>query len=494
MNRREDCYHRGEVQGASILHSLMIRLFKVSIPSNVIALVISDAILALSCYVLASWVLDISPDVFLFDQDGIWHIAFMVVVILLGIYFQDLYENYRIRSRTRLIQQFCMILGMGLLLQALANYGHWNAVLLPKGVMVYGSLLVLLVLPAWRVLFSTFVARAMGAQRLLFLGSSAAVREIIARVSERSEMGLAAIGYLDDAAVSGDGEHSSAVTGRVQGAPRLGAIEDLDKVVATQRPERIVVGMNERRQRLPVLRQLELRYSGIHIEDAASTYEAVFGRVSTRDLRPSQLIFSAELGPRQSSMTLQTGYSLITGVIGIIITVPVMIVVGLIVKFTSPGPVLFRQERVGLNGAPFTLYKFRSMYADSEAETGPVWAQKNDPRVTRVGRWLRQLHLDELPQFFNVFRGEMSIVGPRPERPEIVAVLQEKIPYYRQRHCVKPGISGWAQINHKYGDTIEDAMIKLEYDLYYIKNMAVPLDACIMFHTAKIMLLGRGAY
>jgi exopolysaccharide biosynthesis polyprenyl glycosylphosphotransferase len=311
------------------------------------------------------------------------------------------------------------------------------------------------------------------------------VREIVARVSERSEMGLAAIGYLDD------GDHSSAVAHGVDGAPRLGAIEDLDAVVATQRPERIIVGMNERRQRLPVLRQLELRYSGIHIEDAASTYEAVFGRVSTRDLRPPQSIFSA--GPRHS-MTLQTGYSLITGVIGIIVTVPVMIVVALIVKFTSPGPVLFRQQRVGLNGALFTLYKFRSMYADSEAETGPVWAKKNDPRVTRAGRWLRKLHLDELPQLFNVLRGEMSIVGPRPERPEFVALLQEKIPYYRQRHCVKPGISGWAQINHKYGDTIEDAMIKLEYDLYYIKNMAVSLDACIMFHTAKIMLLGRGAY
>jgi lipopolysaccharide/colanic/teichoic acid biosynthesis glycosyltransferase len=134
------------------------------------------------------------------------------------------------------------------------------------------------------------------------------------------------------------------------------------------------------------------------------------------------------------------------------------------------------------------------MYADSEADTGPVWATKNDPRVTRVGRWLRKFHLDELPQLFNVSRGEMSIIGPRPERPEFVAVLQEKIPNYLERHSVKPGISGWAQINHKYGNTIEDAMIKLEYDLYYIKNMAVSLDARIMFHTAKIMLLGRGAY
>jgi sugar transferase (PEP-CTERM system associated) len=465
----------------------MIRLFKVSIPGNVILLVVSEAILILCCYLVATyWAMDASADVFLWDDDGIWHIALLVVVILLGIYFHDLYENYRIQTRTLLVQQFCMILGIAFLLQALANYGHWNAVLLPKWVMVYGSLMILIVLPGWRILFATFVVKAMGAQRLLFLGSSAAVREIIARVSERAELGLSAIGYLDDAAGS--------VTGDVAGAPRLGTIEDLDEVVATQVPERIIVGMTERRQRLPVLRLLDLRYSGIHIEDAANTYEAVFGRVSTRDLRPSQLIFSAELGPRRSSMALQTLYSLIISVIGIVVTLPLMMVVALMVRFTSPGPVLFRQRRVGLNGAEFTLYKFRSMRADSEAETGAVWAKKDDPRVTAVGRWLRKLRLDELPQLFNVLRGEMSMVGPRPERPEFVAVLQEKIPYYRQRHCVKPGISGWAQINHKYGDTIEDAMIKLEYDLYYIKNMAVSLDAYIMFHTAKIMLLGRGAY
>jgi exopolysaccharide biosynthesis polyprenyl glycosylphosphotransferase len=300
-------------------------------------------------------------------------------------------------------------------------------------------------------------------------------------------LGLAAIGYLAEApAADGDPD--------VKGAPRLGSLEDLDDVVATQIPDGIVVGLTERRQRLPVEHLLDLRYSGIHIEDAATTYEAVFGRVSTRDLRPSQLIFAAELGPGHSSMALQTLYSLIIAAIGVVLAAPVMIAVALIVRVSSPGPALFRQRRVGLNGVPFTLYKFRSMYIDSEATTGAVWASLNDPRITGVGRWLRKLRLDELPQLLNVLRGEMSIVGPRPERPEFVAVLQEQIPYYRQRHCVKPGISGWAQINHKYGDTMEDVIIKLEYDLYYIKNMAVSLDVYIMFHTAKIMLLGRGAY
>jgi lipopolysaccharide/colanic/teichoic acid biosynthesis glycosyltransferase len=170
-----------------------------------------------------------------------------------------------------------------------------------------------------------------------------------------------------------------------------------------------------------------------------------------------------------------------------------MAIVALIVKFTSTGPILHRQRRVGLHDHEFTIYKFRSMYADAEARTGAVWASKNDPRITPVGRWLRLLRIDELPQLFNVLKGEMSIVGPRPERPEFVKTLSEQIPYYRQRHCVRPGITGWAQINHKYGDTIEDTITKLEYDLYYIKNLSPSLDLYIIFHTAKTMLLLRGS-
>jgi len=275
--------------------------------------------------------------------------------------------------------------------------------------------------------------------------------------------------------------------------PRLGTIAELASVIAHQRPDRIVVGMLERRGALPVQELLDLRFSGVHIEDAGNTYETVFGRVSTRELRPSQLIFSAELGPRPSMVTMQSVYSWIIGIVAAVFALPVMLTVAFLVKLSSPGPVLFRQKRVGMNGEPFVLYKFRSMYKDAEAQTGAVWAVKDDPRITPVGRWLRRLRLDELPQLFNVIRGEMSIVGPRPERPEFVSVLQERVPYYQQRLCVKPGVTGWAQINHKYGDTVEDAIAKLEYDLYYIKNLAPSLDAYIVFSTLKTVLLGRGA-
>ena len=255
-----------------------------------------------------------------------------------------------------------------------------------------------------------------------------------------------------------------------------------------------MVGLRERRSNLPVTQLLELRLSGIRIEDALSTYEMAFERISTHELRPSQLIFSSsDLGPNRTGVRLQSAYSMAIAALAALVAAPVMLLVAALVKLTSPGPALFRQQRVGKNNRIFTLYKFRSMVRDAEAHSGAVWATRNDPRVTPVGRWLRKLRLDELPQLFNVLKGDMSIVGPRPERPEFVAELEKRIPYYRQRHCIKPGITGWAQIKHKYGDTIEDTIVKLEYDLYYIKNLAPALDAVIMFHTAKVMLLSRGA-
>jgi len=277
------------------------------------------------------------------------------------------------------------------------------------------------------------------------------------------------------------------------GGKTLGPISDLRQIVDGMKPDRIVVGMSERRERLPVNQLLDLRLSGIPIEDAMTTYEATFGRISTRELRPSQLIFSTELGPNPGRVMLQSFYSTAIAVVATVITAPVMLLVAGLVKLSSPGPALFRQQRVGKNDVVFTLYKFRSMYRDAEAVSGAVWAKQDDPRITPVGRVLRGLRLDELPQLFNVLKGEMSIVGPRPERPEFVTELAREIPYYRQRHCVKPGITGWAQINLKYGDTIQDTITKLEYDLYYIKNLAPALDVFIMFHTAKVMLLSRGS-
>ena len=461
----------------------MIRIFRVSIPSSVVALVLSELSLVFSCYVVAAYAtLEFSADIFLIEDRGILRIALVAMLVVLGLYFSDLYDDYRVRSRIALVQQFCLVLGIAFIVQALLSYGRWE-VILPKWMMFYGSLMVLVLAPSWRLLFTQTLARAVGAKKVLFLGSSPVVESIVEQLRMRPEMGLSAIGFLasDDSVPS------------LAGVPRLGSLSEFDDVVEEHQPDQVVVGILERRGSLPVEQLLRRRFAGMRIEDAATTYESVFGRVSTRELRPSQLIFSNSLVPHQWIAFLQSLYSPVLALLGAIVLSPLILAVAILVKLTSRGPVLFRQIRCGKDGVPFTLYKFRSMVEDAEANTGAVWATRDAPRVTPVGRWLRKVRLDELPQLFNVIRGEMTIVGPRPERPEFVQVLCEKIPYYRQRLVVKPGVTGWAQVSHKYGDTVEDAMTKLEYDLYYIKNLSISLDAYIIFHTIKTVLLGRGA-
>lgn len=462
----------------------MIRLFKVFVPTSVVALLVSEIILTYTCYVIAAFlVMDVDPQVFLIDDNGWVRISIAVACLMLGIYFHDLYTQFKIRSRILLVQQVIVVVGVTFLTQALLVYLRLQELILPTWLMIVGSGLTLVFLPIWRIFFSAVVMKAMGSERVLFLGTSTVSQEIVQYLLEHPETGLTPIGYIDNLDPGTE----------IAGIKLLGRISELQTIVANFRPDRIVVGMKERRDRLPVNQLLELRLSGIHIEDALITYETTFGRISTRELRPSQLVFSTELGPNPNRVMLQLIYSMTIALIGVLVTLPIMLLVAIAVKLSSPGPALYRQLRAGKNDLPFTLYKFRSMYADAEATSGAVWAKKDDPRITPVGRWLRKLRLDELPQLFNVLKGEMSIVGPRPERPEFVAELELRIPYYRQRHCVKPGITGWAQINHKYGDTIEDTIIKLEYDLYYIKNLAPALDAFIMFHTAKVMLLSRGS-
>ena len=463
----------------------MVRLFRVFVPTSVVTLLISEIILIFSCYIFASFfTLDTDPGIFLLYEGGLGRITLVVSCVMLGVYFHDLFTQFRIKSRILLLQQMCLVVGIAFLTQALLSYLKLPNWIMPRYLMMLGSGLVLVFLPTWHVVYASVVMRALGSDRVLFLGASSLVQEISEHIAEHPEVGLTAIGYLDDCLNPESG------LGCVR---RIGCITELDRVVKEVHPDRIVVGMTERRGRLPVHQLLDLRFSGIHIEDAQTMYESTFGRVCVRGLRPSQLIFSTELGPRRNHVFLQSVYSFVLALLATILSAPVMLVVAGIVKLSSPGPVFFRQQRVGRDGVPFTLYKFRSMYKDAEAATGAVWAIKDDPRVTPAGRWLRKLRLDELPQLLNVVRGEMSIVGPRPERPEFVETLTEQIPYYRQRHCVKPGITGWAQINLKYTDSLEDTIKKLEFDLYYIKNLAATLDAYIIFHTLKVMLLFRGA-
>jgi len=372
-----------------------------------------------------------------------------------------------------------------------------------------GGALALVVGPSWRILYEQVLLQTVASEKVLILGTSPLAQAVAARLVEDPHLGMTVVGYVDTppdenpamatersyyragTQVAGTVEEVAAVA--LPGGCLLGPIANLREIVGQVRPDRIVVGMTERRGRIPMEELLDLRFSGVRIEDVTNTYETVFGRVSVRELPPLQFIFMPDFGPARNNVFWHDLFTLGVGVIAFAVALPAIILVAILVRLTSRGPVLYRQARVGKTGVIFTILKFRSMYQNAEAATGAVWAVKDDPRITPLGRWLRKLRLDELPQLINVLRGDMSIVGPRPERPEFVEVFSKQIPYYRQRMVVRPGITGWAQINFKYGDTLDDTILKLEYDLYYIKNLTFSLDVYIMFQTVKVMLLGRGA-
>lgn len=427
------------------------------------------------------WRDDFSAEIYLLYEGGLGRVGIVTGSILLGLYFNDLYSKLWVRSKVELMQQFCLVLGIAFLLQALFAYiakpltlGRWN--------MIVGSAAVLMIVPQFRIAYSHLIFEVLYRRRVLFLGSSQVSRMAAAAMERRREFGFDVVGYLAGEAIEGE---------RAMGQ-WLGPPSEVRKVWEELKPDLIAVGMEERRGQMPVGQLLDLRMMSARIEDVSALLETLTGRVPLESLRPSSLIFKSDLGPHPGQIKRQVLYSQAIALVGLGLTLPLMILAWLAVKLTSRGPGIYSQTRVGLSGRHYRVYKFRSMYVDAEVRTGAVWATKNDPRITPVGRWLRKLRIDELPQFFNVLKGQMAIVGPRPERPEFVAALTEKIPFYGRRHAVMPGITGWAQINYKYGDTMEDTITKLEYDLYYIKHMSMALDFYIMFQTAKVMLLVKG--
>jgi sugar transferase (PEP-CTERM system associated) len=462
----------------------MIRLFRVFVPVGTLILLISEILLVFSAFILATYViLDVDPTIYLLYEGGMASIVLVLLSIVIGLYLHDLYSDIFVKSRIALLQQLCLVIGIAFLTQGFIAYLSRN-LRMPIHVMVLGSFLALTAIYLFRIFFSAYALRVVGRDTLLLVGGSPVLEEIAQYIVDHPEKGLSVSGYVDDFHEPGF---------QLPGAPVLGPMQSLRKIVERTQPGRIVVGMFERRNRLPVGELLNLRFAGHIIEEASTAYERVCGRICLNELRPSHLIYTGELGPSRTALVYHQFANFMVAAIGLILTSPFMLITALAVRFSSPGPILYRQVRVGLNGVPFTLHKFRSMRVDAEAGTGAVWASKDDPRITSVGRIIRKLRLDELPQLFNVLKGEMAIVGPRPERPEFVKTLSEQIPYYHQRHAVLPGITGWAQINFKYGDSLEDTVTKLEFDLYYIKNMSASLDLYIIFHTLKAMLLSRGA-
>ncbi len=268
--------------------------------------------------------------------------------------------------------------------------------------------------------------------------------------------------------------------------------EPLFELVKRMEIDIVVVALQDRRGNLPTDQLLRCRLAGIAVKEREALYEQITGKIAVEALRPSYLIFNDGFSRSPAADIAKRVVDVVFSLTGIFLTWPVMLATAIAVRIDSRGPALFRQDRVGFDNTEFTLCKFRSMRTDAEATTGAVWAKDNDPRITRCGRFIRKARLDELPQLFNILGGDMSLVGPRPERRVFVESLKQQIPYYEQRHIVKPGLTGWAQINYPYGNTVEDALQKLQYDLFYIKNQSLLFDLSILFNTIKTVVLRKG--
>lgn len=415
----------------------------------------------------------------------VWKAILITLVCQLCLHYSDLYEPNAQAASGQLLGRLLQALGTATLMLALV-YWLFPQARLSTG-LVAGSVVGLIVLlMGWRRAMDAAMFWAQhaypGGQRLLVVGAGERAAQLMEEIRQRPQLGLDLLGCVGEVAQSG-AEHVQV----------LGRMADLEAVIAAQRPQRIVLALEERRGRLPLRPLLTARTQGISIEESPTLLERVTGRVALDSLRPSWMILSDGFRKSLWLRLYQRGTSLFGAAVGLVLLSPVLLLVALAVKLDSRGPVIYRQTRVGLNGRPFDIFKFRSMRQDAEQASGPVWAQERDPRITRVGHWLRKLRLDELPQLFNVLRGDMNFAGPRPERPGFVEQFRQSIPYYDMRHSVRPGISGWAQVSRDYGASLEDAREKLEYDLFYIKNLSVWLDLFILFQTTKIMFLGRGA-
>lgn len=356
------------------------------------------------------------------------------------------------------------------------GYQTWKLILLlaVAHVAIYG----------WRFAFHWFFYKWNFAERVVVLGTGIQAQSIAAMIQDRPIAGFEVAGLV---------QTEPDPPSDTSPFPVLGRVEDLLAVVRDHRAARVIVALEERRGRLRVEDLLACRMDGVRVEEREAMYERLAGKIAIESLRPSYLVFSGGFARRRFALLVKRMIDVCCASVGLLLASPLIAAAVLAIKLDSRGPILLRQRRVGQNGVEFDVVKFRTMRADAEQQTGPVWARVNDDRVTRVGRFLRLSRIDEIPQMWNVLRGQMSFVGPRPERPFFVGELTREIPWYPLRLTVKPGITGWAQVNHHYGASVDDSIEKLRFDLYYIKNMSPLFDLNIILRTVGVILFGKGA-
>jgi sugar transferase (PEP-CTERM system associated) len=461
----------------------MIRLFKHYVPHTVILLGLIDFLLLILAaeagWLLRIWQIDgeIDPDATRLPLLLTFAVTLQLAMVGVGVYGADSVHALRVSVPRLFVSVSLAVLLLALIFFLVPAISFWRSNLL------YAMLFALAGLFLVRLLSGRALGGEMFKRRIVVLGAGprAARLEALAR---RNGAGFAVAGFVS----MNDGPRA------VKGAVKRSAIANLSDHVVQLGASEVVLALEERRNALPLGDLLRVKTTGVHVTDLSSFFERETGRVDLDSLNPSWLIFSDgfQSGRRLSSIGKRM-FDVVVSATILLLAAPVIAVTALLIKLESPGPAFFRQRRVGLYGQPFEIIKLRSMRQDAEVGGVAVWAQKDDPRITRIGAIIRKLRIDELPQAWSVLMGKMSFVGPRPERPQFVADLEARLPYYAERHMVKPGITGWAQINYPYGASIEDARQKLEYDLYYAKNYTPFLDVLILLLTLRVILWPEGA-
>ena len=465
----------------------MIRLLSHRLTGRSLALVLFETVLIVAAVATAAYLRlgEFAWDI-MRDEHGVGKTLLIAGVCQLCLYYAELYDLRLVSDRRELFVRIVQALASASFVLA-AIYYWFPSLVMGRGVFMIAAFLIITLVVGWRVAFEWLSRRVRPRERLLLVGTSASAIALARELFERrQELGVEIVGFVDpDPAMVGAPVLNPGV---------IGTIEDIPSIVRARGVDRVVVSLADARGKLPMDKLLEMKLDGVTFDHLASVYEDYTGKIAVENLRPSWLIFSP--GFKKSRLLSAAKRLMDVGIalIGLLLAAPIMALVAIAVKLTSPGAAMYHQRRVGQHGRVFTVFKFRSMREDAEAATGPVWASKEgDVRVTPVGRFLRRARLDELPQLVNVLVGDMSFVGPRPERPEFVTELTREIAFYRQRHIVRPGLTGWAQVRYTYGASTEDALQKLQYDLFYIKNLSLALDLFIMFETIKTVILRKGA-
>jgi sugar transferase (PEP-CTERM system associated) len=471
----------------------MIRLFNTYFPTRTLLLTLTEAILVTSGFVLAVLLSSgtaVDAKIYLLYENGAGRIGLVVLVFLVLMYYFDLYNSSILTNRREVVTRLVGVLGTTFVALAVLYYTFPDASL-GGSVLWAGILMVAIAVPVWRSFFFVLNRSARFAERTLVYGDGPLASSLMDAIAQRPELGLRISGYVGSEP-------------QIAGIPVVKG-DELTEFVKREDIRRIIVTMGDRRGKMDVSELLKLKASGVQIQDGPEYYESVTGKIPLESLRLSWLLFSPGFHVRSALRLYKCIFSFTFGLIGVVLSAPFMALAAIAIRLDSEGPAIFRQKRVGEYGVPFTVYKFRTMYDGDKVPTPRFNKHTNsdqshigtpahdgDPRITRVGKWLRRSRLDELPQLFNIVKGDISFVGPRPVPPHEEEECAAVIPFYKERWLIKPGATGWAQINRGYNATIEDHKEKLAYDLFYIKNVSIGLDIYILFATLKILLLGRG--